>query len=105
MEGACTFYTRSEPPVGLNLFQRVCFCIWLCFLLLDFFFKIVFYVYEYFTCMFVSIPLFFFFDLYHFCAWCPQSIEFPETRVTDSCDPHVDGENQTGVLWNNRKCS
>lgn len=21
MEGACTFYTRSEPPVGLNLFQ------------------------------------------------------------------------------------
>jgi hypothetical protein len=51
MEGACTFYTRSEPPVGLNLFQRVCFCIWLCFLLLDFFFKIVFYVYEYFTCI------------------------------------------------------
>lgn len=29
MEGACTLYARSELPVGLNLFQRTGFCIWL----------------------------------------------------------------------------
>lgn len=78
MEGACTFYTRSEPPVGLNLFQTEGLFLYLAlFSAFRFFFKIVFYVYEYFTCINVR------------CTTCGPGALGDHKRVSDALEAQL----------------